>query len=79
MIDGHTLTIYFEKPIKTKLIVNTKEIKSITIEFSGEEVDRIKSTIKKVNEETSSIGFKNTQLNADEIKMIRDLNQTLNP
>lgn len=60
--------------------MKTEEIKTVKIEFDGEEADKFKSAIKKINEETGKAGFsKNIDLNADEIKLIKDLNGKINP
>jgi hypothetical protein len=56
-----------------------EEIKSIKIEFKGEEADRFKTAIKKVHEDVSRAGFNNTTLSSDELKLIKDLNQKVNP
>lgn len=59
--------------------MDTEEIKSLKIEFKGEEADKFKSTVKKIYEETSRAGFNQSNLNADELKLIKDMNQKINP
>lgn len=60
--------------------MKTEEIRTIKIEFDGEEADKFKSAIKKINEESGKAGFsKNVDLTADEVKLIKDLNQKINP
>jgi hypothetical protein len=59
--------------------MKTEEIKSIKIELEGEEADKFKSAIKKIDQENGRIGFGNSaDLNSDEIKLIRDLNGKIN-
>lgn len=58
--------------------MDSEEIKSLKIEFKGEEADRFKSTIKKVHEEISRAGFNNSTLNGDELKLIKDINEKVN-
>jgi hypothetical protein len=60
--------------------MKTEEIKTVKIEFDGDEADQFKSAIKKINNETGRAGFsKNVDLNADEVKLIKDLNNKINP
>lgn len=60
--------------------MKTEEIKSIKIEFEGSESDKFKSAIKKIDIENGRIGFSNSSdLDAEEITIIRDLNKKLNP
>lgn len=58
--------------------MKTEEIKSIKIEFEGSEADQFKKAIGKINEENSRIGFK-SDLDADEIKLLKSLNEKINP
>lgn len=60
--------------------MRTEEIKTVKIEFEGDEADKFKSAIKKIDAETGRAGFsKNSDLNPDEIKLIRDINEKINP
>lgn len=58
--------------------MKTEEVKSTKIEFEGSESDHFKSAIKKVATETTRAGFQR-DFNPDEVKVIRDLNDKLNP
>lgn len=59
--------------------MKTEEIKTVKIEFDGEEADKFKSAIKKIDAEINKAGFsKNVDLSADESKLIKDLNQKIN-
>ncbi len=59
--------------------MKTEEIKSIKIELEGSEADQFKAAIKKIDKENGKIGFANSSdLNADEIKIIREINSKLN-
>ena len=60
--------------------MKTEEIKSIKIELEGSEADIFKSAVKKIDKENGKIGFANSSdLNADEVKIIRDINEKINP
>lgn len=60
--------------------MKTEEIKTIKVEFELHEADTFKSAIKKLNEETGKAGFnKNSDLNPEEIKLIREINAKINP
>lgn len=60
--------------------MKTEEVKSVKIEFEGDEADKFKAAIKKIDIENKRIGFQNpSNLDANEIMLIRDLNQRLNP
>jgi len=60
--------------------MKTEEVKSIKIELEGKESDRFKSAIKKIDAENGRIGFLNpSDLDADEVMLIRDINKKLNP
>lgn len=59
--------------------MKTEEVKSIKIEFEGGEADTFKSAIKKIEIENTKVGFQATILNSDELKLIKDLNQKINP
>jgi hypothetical protein len=60
--------------------MKTEEIKTVKIEFDGDEADKFKSAVKKLTNETGRAGFsKNSDLNADEIKLIRDIDEKINP
>lgn len=60
--------------------MKTEEIKSIKIELEGTEADQFKSAIKKIDKENGRIGFSNpSDLDADEVKLIRDINDKINP
>lgn len=60
--------------------MKTEEIKTIKVEFEGTEYDTFKSTIKKIQNETGRAGFtKNSDLTPEEIKLIRDINEKINP
>lgn len=60
--------------------MTTEEIKSVKVQFDGDEADKFKSAIKKINDETGRAGFsKNSDLNAEEIKLIREINDKINP
>lgn len=60
--------------------MKTEEIKTIKIEFDGSEADTFKSAVKKLTDETGRAGFnKNSDLNAEEVKLIRDINEKINP
>lgn len=57
-----------------------EEIKSVKVEFEGGEADTFKSAIKKLESESGKAGFsKNSDLSPEEIKLIRDINDKLNP
>lgn len=58
--------------------MDTEEIKSLKIEFKGDEADKFKTAIKKVYEETSRAGFNSSSLNSDELKLIKDINEKVN-
>lgn len=58
--------------------MESEEIKTLKIEFKGDEADKFKSAIKKFHEDSSRTGFNNTTLNADELKLIKDLNEKVN-
>ena len=59
--------------------MKTEEVKSIKIELEGDEADRFKSAIKKIDKENGAIGFKNpSNLDADEIKLLREINEKVN-
>lgn len=58
--------------------MKTEEVKSIKIEFEGNEAEKFKSAIKKIETEVSKIGFGNS-LDGDEVKIVRELNDKLNP
>ena len=60
--------------------MKTEEVKTTKVEFDGTEYDTFKSTVKKLTEETGKAGFsKNSDLNPEEIKLIRDINDKINP
>ena len=60
--------------------MKTEEIKTIKVEFDGSEYDTFKSAVKKLNSETGKAGFsKKSDLNPEEIKLIRDINDKINP
>lgn len=60
--------------------MKTEEVKTIKVEFEGTEYDTFKSAIKKVTSETGKAGFsKNSDLSPEEIKLIRDINEKINP
>ena len=60
--------------------MKTEEVKSIKIELEGTEADTFKSAVKKIDKVNGEIGFQNkNELNADEVKIIRDINSKLNP
>lgn len=59
--------------------MKTEEIKSVKVEFEGSEADTFKSAIKKLESESGKIGFSTrSDLNADEIKLIREINEKIN-
>lgn len=59
--------------------MKAEEVKSIKIEFEGTEADSFKSAVKKLEKETSKIGFQQSlDMTADEMKLIRDLNEKIN-
>lgn len=58
--------------------MKTEEIKSVKVEFESSEADQFKSAIKKIDSEAGRIGF-GSVLSADEIKLIRELNERINP
>jgi hypothetical protein len=64
---------------KCAIAMETEEIKSLKVEFKGEEADKFKTAIKKIHEDTSRAGFNNTSLSSDELKLLKELNQKLNP
>ena len=60
--------------------MKTEEIKSLKIELDGIEADHLKSALKKIGAEVERAGFKKiADLSSDEIKIIKDLNQKVNP
>lgn len=59
--------------------MKTEEVKSIKIEFEGPEADNFKSAIKKIEQENTRVGFQASSLTGDELKLIKDLNQKINP
>lgn len=60
--------------------MKTEEIKTIKVEFEGTEYDTFKSAVRKINLEAGRAGFqKNSDLNPEEIKLIRDINEKINP
>jgi hypothetical protein len=58
--------------------MESEEIKSLKIEFKGEEADQFKKAIKKIHEDTSRAGFNNTSLTSDELKLIKTINEKVN-
>lgn len=60
--------------------MKTEEVKTIKVEFEGTEYDTFKSAVKKITSETGKAGFsKNSDLSPTEIKLIRDINEKINP
>lgn len=59
--------------------MKTEEVRSIKIEFEGVEADNFKSAIKKIEQENTRVGFQASNLSGDELKLIKDLNQKINP
>lgn len=60
--------------------MKTEEIKTVKIEFEGTEVETLKSAIKKLEAESGKVGFSTrSDLTGDEIKLIRDINEKINP
>lgn len=60
--------------------MKTEEIKTVKVEFEQSEADTFKSAIKKLTSETGKAGFgKNSDLSPEEIKLIRDINEKINP
>lgn len=54
-----------------------EEIKTLKVEFEGEDADRFKAAIKKINEQESKAGFNNSALNTDEKILVKNLNEKL--
>lgn len=46
--------------------MKTEEVKTLKVEFEGDDADKFKALVKKVNEQESKAGFNNSTLNADE-------------
>lgn len=59
--------------------MKTEEVKSIKVEFEGSEAYTFKSAIKKLEKENTKTGFNSTPLTSDELKLIKDLNEKINP
>jgi hypothetical protein len=59
--------------------MKTEEIKTLKVELDGDDADRFKSAIKKVQEQESKAGFNNSVLNAEEKVLIKSLSEKLNP
>lgn len=59
--------------------MDSEEIKTLKVEFKGDEADKFKSAIKKIYEETSKAGFTQSDLTGDELKLIKDLKEKINP
>jgi hypothetical protein len=58
--------------------MKTESTKSLKIELEGDEVETFKSAIKKITAETGKAGFtKNSDLDAEEISMIRAINDKI--
>ncbi len=59
--------------------MKTEEIKSIKIEFEGDEAEKFKSVIKKMDSDSKKIGFgSQSDLDSNEIMLIRELNTKIN-
>lgn len=56
--------------------MKTEKIKSVKVEFEGEEVDTLKSLISKVTEEATKTGFQKT-FNSEEISLIKEINDKI--
>jgi hypothetical protein len=52
--------------------------KQLKIKLQESDADNFKSAIKKIVDESKIIGFKKTNLNEDEIKVIHELSDKLN-
>lgn len=59
--------------------MKSEEIKTLKLELEGSESDDFKSAIKKLHSENTKAGFKATILTPEELKVITDINQKLNP
>ena len=57
--------------------MKTEEIKTLKVEFNGDDADKFKSIVKKINTQEQKAGFTNTVLDADEKVLIRDLDDKL--
>ena len=56
--------------------MKTEQIKSVKVEFEGDEVDTLKSVISKMTEEATKTGFQKT-FNTEEISLIKDINDKI--
>ncbi len=59
--------------------MKTEEIKTLKVELEGDDSDKFKSAIKKIQEQESKAGFNNSVLTADEKILIKNLSEKLNP
>jgi hypothetical protein len=60
-------------------IKKVEEVKNLKIELEGDDADKFKTAIKKIHTEHTRAGFNNTALNPDELKLIKDINDKVNP
>lgn len=58
--------------------MKTEEIKTLKIEFDGEDADKFKSAIKKIQSEESKCGFNSGVLNVEEKQLIKTLSENIN-
>lgn len=54
--------------------MKAEKVKSVKVEFEGDEVDTLKSVISKMTEEATKTGFQKT-FNEDEITLIKEINE----
>jgi hypothetical protein len=59
--------------------METEEIKTVKVEFKGDEADKFKSLIKKINDQEGRAGFNNSVLDSDEKILVKEMNSKLNP
>lgn len=52
--------------------------KQIKVKLKGKDAENFKSALKKIADEEKSIGFKKSNLNEDELKVIQSLSDKVN-
>jgi hypothetical protein len=58
--------------------MKTEHTKQLKIKLKDSDADNFKSAIKKIADENKAIGFKKSNLNEDEIKVIQQLSDKVN-
>lgn len=57
--------------------MKNKVKRTLTLTVEGEDIDKLRSAVKKVNEEINKPGFRSTAINSDEADVLRKLQDNI--